>query len=270
MQKVQNDEAVTEMVETEVSTTNIVCDDASSDDEDEPLKEGDHAGRVKKQFKDRMKLYRRESKKEMPMSDQLDFADPQNVSEFQQAAYESMLLAEVDCMFDCDYISKVQTELRDTSRAFLLEWIIDVHRKFRLVPECLYVTQFILDQFLSRKKIAKSELHLLGVAGLLISTKYEEIYPPELRDLLAVSENKFTRDQVLKKEKEILMTLEFKITAPSAYRFLERYRRLAPIFEDKEVFFFAQYILEVSLLDITLMRFKPSELAAAALILSCK
>jgi hypothetical protein len=123
---------------------------------------------------------------------------------------------------------------------------------------------------LSRKKIAKSELHLLGVAGLLISTKYEEIYPPELRDLLAVSENKFTREQVLKKEKEILMTLEFKITAPSAYRFLERYRRLSPIFEDKEVFFFAQYILEVSLLDIALMRFKPSELAASALILSCK
>ena len=113
-------------------------------------------------------------------------------------------------------------------------------------------------------------MHLLGVSVLLISTKYEEIYPPELRDLLAVSENKFTRDQVLRKEKEILNQLEFKITAPSAYRFLESYRRIAPVFEDKEVFFFAQYILEVSLLDITLMRFKPSELAAASLILSCK
>ena len=121
----------------------------------------------------------------------------------------------------------------------MLEWIIDVHRKFRLTPECLYVTQYILDQFLSRKKILKSELHLLGVAVLLISTKYEEIYPPELRDLLAVSENKFTRDQVLKKEKEILNVLEFKITSPSAYRFLERYRRLAPVFDNKEVFFFA-------------------------------
>jgi len=66
------------------------------------------------------------------------------------------------------------------------------------------------------------------------------------------------------------MKLEFRITAPSAYRFLESYKRIAPIFEDKEVFFFAQYILEVSLLDITLMRFKPSQLAAAALILSCK
>jgi hypothetical protein len=47
------------------------------------------------------------------------------------------------------------------------------------------------------------------VTTLLISTKYEEIYPPELRDLLAVSENKFTRNQVLEFEREILMALDF-------------------------------------------------------------
>jgi len=73
----------------------------------------------------------------------------------------------------------------------------------------------------------------------LVSTKYEEIYPPELRDLLAVSENKFTRDQILKTEKDILTTLNFQLTAPSSYRFLERYRRLSPMFQDREVFFFA-------------------------------
>lgn len=145
-----------------------------------------------------MRKYRRESKKNMPISDQVEFNNPQNVSEFQQGCYLNMRREEDISMFDCNYISKVQTELRDTSRAFLLEWIIDVHRKFRLTPECLYVTQYILDQYLSRQKIQKSELHLLGVSVLLISTKYEEIYPPELRDLLAVSENKFTRDQVLK------------------------------------------------------------------------
>ena len=55
------------------------------------------------------------------------------------------------------------------------------------------------------------------------------------------------------------------------YRFLERFRRLssttAP--EDK-VFFFAQYIQEISLLDASLLKYRPSELAAASLILSAK
>jgi hypothetical protein len=98
----------------------------------------------------------------------------------------------------------------------------------------------------------------LGVTTLLISTKYEEIYPPELRDLLAVSENKFTRNQVLELEREILMELDFKITAPSGYRFLQRFRKLNPVVDTDEVFFYAQFILEISLLEASFLKFKPS------------
>jgi cyclin B len=50
---------------------------------------------------------------------------------------------------------------------------------------------------MSRKKLQKSQLHLLGVATLFIASKYEEIYPPDIRDFLAVSENKFTKQNVL-------------------------------------------------------------------------
>ena len=118
-----------------------------------------------------------------------------------------MLSEEKKFMVDPGYIGKVQTEIRDTSRAFLLEWIIDVHRKFRLLPETLYVTVFLIDRYLSAKQIKKSQLHILGVTSLLISTKYEEIYPPNLDDLLSVSENKFSRDEVLKMEMDMLVTL---------------------------------------------------------------
>ncbi len=45
------------------------------------------------------------------------------------------------------------------------------------------------------------------MTSLLISTKYEEIYPPELKDLLSVSENKFTRNEVLAMERDMLSTL---------------------------------------------------------------
>ena len=95
------------------------------------------------------------------------------------------------------------------------------------MPETLYVTVFLIDRYLSCKQIKKSQLHILGVTSLLISTKYEEIYPPELKDLLSVSENKFTRSEVLAMERDMLSTLQFDITTPSAYRFLERFRRLS-------------------------------------------
>lgn len=132
------------------------------------------------------------------------------------------------------------TEVKDTSRAFLVEWIIDVHRKFRLLPETLYVTVFLIDRFLSLKQIKKSQLHILGVTSLLIATKYEEIYPPELKDLLSVSENKFSRNEVLAMERDMLHVLEFNITSPSAYRFLERFRKLSTMTtNDDQIFFFA-------------------------------
>ena len=171
---------------------------------------------------------------------------------------------------DCDYLSKIQNEVKDTSRGFLVEWIIDVHRKFRLLPETLYVTVSTIDRYLSKVQIKKTQLHLLGVAALLIATKYEEIYPPELKDLLSVSENKFTKEEVLKLEFDILSTLEFNFFVPSILRFLQRYRKLSNTASDDQIFFFAQYISEISLLDAFFLKHKSSEIAAASFILSAR
>jgi hypothetical protein len=72
------------------------------------------------------------------------------------------------------------------------------------MSETLYTTVFLIDRYLSLQPIKKSQLHILGVTALLIATKYEEIYPPELKDLLSVSENKFTRQEVLSMELDML------------------------------------------------------------------
>jgi hypothetical protein len=196
--------------------------------------------------------------------------DPQNIAEFAHEVFLSMKEKEADYAIDYEYLKKIQTEVKDTSRGFLVEWIIDVHRKFRLMPETLYVTVSTIDRFLAKVSIKKSQLHLLGVAALLIATKYEEIYPPELKELLNISENKFTKIEVLQMEYSILSTLEFNFFSPSSLRFLERYRRLSTTASDDNIFFFAQYLCEIALLDSFLLKHKQSEIAAAAFILSAK
>ena len=112
-------------------------------------------------------------------------------------------------------------------------------------------------------------MHILGVTSLLIASKYEEIYPPELKDLLSVSENKFNRQEVLAMEQDMLQVLQFNITTPSILRFLERIRKICSITDD-QTFFFAQYIAEISLLDASLLKYRSSEIAAAAILLSTK
>ena len=224
-------------------------------------------------FKKRLVSHRRNLSKKMVFSDQLEIRDPQMVAEFASDIYANMRLMENHLKVDANYLTKVQlpTEVKDTSRAFLIEWIIDVHRKFRLRAETLYVTVFIVDRFLSLKRIKKAELHILGVTALLISTKYEEIYPPQLKELLNVSENKFNKAEVLKMELDILVTLQFDLTSPSPYRFLERFRKLSSLVaSDEKVFFFSQYLMEIALLDASLLKYTGSELAAATLILATK
>jgi len=68
----------------------------------------------------------------------------------------SMIEKEPQYSIDHEYLKKIQTEVKDTSRGFLVEWIIDVHRKFRLMSETLYVTINIIDRYLSKVPIKKT------------------------------------------------------------------------------------------------------------------
>lgn len=156
------------------------------------------------------------------MYDTLCSRDPKFVIDYTNEIYQNLRVDEMKSKITSSYLKNVQNpkEIKDTSRAFLIEWVIDVNRKFRTVPETLYVTVYIVDRYLSLKPTMKSQLHILAVASLLIASKYEEIYPPEMKDFLNVSENKFSRDQVLDMEQDILVTLQFELTTPSAYRFL--------------------------------------------------
>ena len=82
---------------------------------------------------------------------------------------------------------------------------------------------------------------------MLIATKYEEIYPPLLKDFVYITDNKCTAEQVLEMEKKILFSLDFDLQLTSPYRFLERFSKLAGI--DTVTFYLSQYMLELGLLD---------------------
>lgn len=46
---------------------------------------------------------------------------------------------------------------------------------------------------------------------MLIASKYEEIYPPLLKDFVYITDNVYTADQILDMEKSILFALDFDI-----------------------------------------------------------
>lgn len=90
-----------------------------------------------------------------------------------------------------DYM-KGQSEITENMRAILIDWLIEVHLKFKLRAETLFVTVNLIDRYASVDNIAKAELQLVGVAAMLIAAKYEEIYPPILKDFVHICNRSFT------------------------------------------------------------------------------
>jgi len=89
-----------------------------------------------------------------------------------------------------------QPHINERMRSILVDWLVEVHLKFKLVPETLYLTVNLIDRYLERDEVSRPKLQLVGVTSLLIASKYEEIYPPELRDLVYICDRAYTRNDV--------------------------------------------------------------------------
>ena len=79
-------------------------------------------------------------------------------------------------------------------RQMLIGWLIEVHLKFKLLPETLYLTVNLIDRYSQVKQVSKIEYQLLGISAMLVASKYEEIYPPEIRDYIYMTDKAYTKD----------------------------------------------------------------------------
>ncbi|KNA09497.1 hypothetical protein SOVF_152720 [Spinacia oleracea] len=160
-----------------------------------------------------------------------------------------------------DYMNS-QPEINEKMRAILVDWLIEVHNRFELMPETLYLTINLVDRFLSAKAVPRRELQLVGIGAMLIACKYEEIWAPEVNDFVTISESAYSNEQILKMEKAILGKLEWYITVPTPYVFLSRYIKAS--IPDNEMENLVYFLAELALMNYGSISFCPSMVAASA------
>lgn len=207
----------------------------------------------------------------LPSYDKQDVSDPRFVSEYVNQIFERMRQVELqNSPILGDYMATCQSDLSERMRGVLVDWLVEVHWKFKLYPETLFLSVNLLDRFLSVKpNILRSQLQLVGVTCLLIAAKYEDIYAPEIKDIVHICDKTYKKDEILSMEVLILNTLGFRITSPSALLFLLRMAKIARC--DERQFYLAQYCLELAMADYHLWTtHSASQLAAATLFLSSK
>ncbi|XP_023644507.1 LOW QUALITY PROTEIN: cyclin-A3-3-like [Capsella rubella] len=170
-----------------------------------------------------------------------------------------------------DYMEKVQEDVTPSTRGVLIDWLVEVAAKYKLESETLYLTVSNIDRFLSRKTVNTQRLLLVAVSAMLLATKYEEKRRPKVVDFCYIMANAYTKQDVLKMEEDILLTLQFELGRPTINTFLRRFIRVAQ--EDFKVPHFQLeplccYLSELSMLDYSCVKFVPSLLAASAVFLA--
>jgi hypothetical protein len=156
-----------------------------------------------------------------------------------------------------------QRDITYRMRGILVDWLVEVHYKFKLNGPSLWLTVNLLDRYLQRVSIFRDKLQLVGVAALLIASKFDEVHPPEVAECVHITDNSYTKKEVLNMEYNIFETLDFQVCVPTGYSFITRYLAVAEA--DEQTRYLALYYAERNLQEVNFLQMLPSFFAAAAI-----
>ncbi|XP_061876429.1 cyclin-A1 [Colius striatus] len=165
------------------------------------------------------------------------------------------------------YYMRKQPDITTGMRAILVDWLVEVGEEYKLRTETLYLAVNFLDRFLSCMSVLRGKLQLVGTAAMLLASKYEEIYPPEVDEFVYITDDTYTKRQLLRMEQLLLKVLAFDLTAPTINQFLLQFFQRHGVCMRTENF--ARYLAELSLLEADpFLKYLPSQTAAAAYCLA--
>ncbi|KAK4104158.1 hypothetical protein N658DRAFT_514132 [Parathielavia hyrcaniae] len=155
-----------------------------------------------------------------------------------------------------------QTEIQWSMRSVLMDWLVQVHHRFCLLPETLFLTVNYIDRFLSVKVVSLGKLQLVGATALFVAAKYEEINCPSVQEIVYMVDSGYSVDEILKAERFMLSMLQFELGWPGPMSFLRRISKADDY--DLETRTLAKYFLEITIMDERFVSTPPSFLAAGA------
>ncbi|XP_033121875.1 G2/mitotic-specific cyclin-B-like [Anneissia japonica] len=198
--------------------------------------------------------------------DKNDTDNPQLCCEYVNDIYDYMRQLERALKVNKDYMEN--QAINSKMRTILVDWLVQVHLRFHLLQETLFLTVQLIDRYLEIKAVSKDKLQLVGVTAMFIASKYEEMYPPEIGDFVYITDNAYTQSQIRSMEIQMLSALNFGLGKPLCIHFLRRNSKAGEVTPKKHTL--AKYLMELTLPDYEMVQYDPSEIAAAALCLSMK
>ncbi|KAL3638851.1 hypothetical protein CASFOL_016758 [Castilleja foliolosa] len=201
----------------------------------------------------------------------MNLDDPQLCATIACDIYKHLRASETKKRPDTNFMEKVQKDINASMRAILIDWLVEVSEEYRLVPDTLYLTVNYIDRYLSGNLMDRQRLQLLGVACMMIASKYEEICAPQVEEFCYITDNTYFKEEVLQMESNVLNYLKFEMTAPTVKCFLRRFVRAAQGLNEAPLLqleCLANYVAELSLVEYSMLCFAPSLIAASSIFLA--
>lgn len=164
------------------------------------------------------------------------------------------------------YMNK-QHDITQGMRSILIDWLVEVAEEYKLHNETLFLAVSFIDRFLSQMSVLRGKLQLVGTAAMFIASKYEEIYPPEVGEFVYITDDTYTKRQVLRMEQLILQVLAFELAVPTSNYFMQHFVQLTCSTE--ATLHLATYLCELTLMETEpFLNEQPSAVGAACVALS--
>ncbi|KAM0752042.1 hypothetical protein T439DRAFT_199749 [Meredithblackwellia eburnea MCA 4105] len=192
--------------------------------------------------------------------DEGDEEDPLMVSSYVVEVYEYLRELELTTMPNPDYMLS-HTEVTWKMRGILIDWLVEIHSKFRLLPETIFLATNIIDRLLSVQEVSLVKFQLVGITALFIAAKYEEVVCPSVSNFLYMTDGGYEDDEILRAERHVLAQLDFNLSYPNPINFLRRISKADGY--DIQSRTMAKYLMEISIVDHRFLGCPPSLIAAA-------
>ncbi|OBA20794.1 A/B/D/E cyclin [Metschnikowia bicuspidata var. bicuspidata NRRL YB-4993] len=197
--------------------------------------------------------------------DKEDDDDPLMVSEYVDDIFPYLHELEKKTLPDPGYLYK-QTQLKPKMRLILVDWLVEMHQRFRLLPETLFLAINIMDRFMSVEVVQIDKLQLLATGSLFIAAKYEEVFSPSVKNYAYYTDGSYTEAAILEAENYILTVLSYDLNYPNPMNFLRRISKADDY--DVDLRTLGKYLLEISLVDHNFIGILPSLCSAAAMYIA--
>lgn len=161
-------------------------------------------------------------------------------------------------------------------RSKMVEWFFQVTDSIGFSRDTVIIATSFLDRFLSTgsaKAISviqdRNEYQLAAMTTLYMAIKLNERRVVDTSFLSILSKGAFSPERFNQMEVDILFTLKWRLNGPTAMSFLEHYLSPFPSdiqgYDKNDIFQLAQYYIEVSAMDYSLVTQNPSNVAIAAI-----